>query len=151
FQSELSNALTPVLMLLNFCTIFASLALLGGVMLVAALFPAWLFLMVFLGGLLLAWSCYNLSVRGALGYGSLIRVAYDLYRDLVLEKMEVPAPDSLLADRRLWLSLTEFVRQGTMPWIAEEGLGTPPASTDANFPLHKKPDKPDIPNEEITE
>ena len=70
------------------------MALLGGPALVlidlsGASQPWWLFLLVFVGGLLLARLCYQAAVTQAGDYGSLLRVAFDLHRHKILEAMHI--------------------------------------------------------------
>lgn len=154
FRGQIDAALTPMLALINLSFLFAAAAILGGLgVLISDLFfadqPIWLFVLVFAGGLLLAWFCYQGAVSQAAGYGNLIRVAFDLYRHEILKQMRIDVPDNLMDEGELWTALNQWVYQYTPPWEANlEPDGHNYVPTDNFFfdnykpPSQPQPDKP---------
>jgi hypothetical protein len=77
----------------------------------------WLFGLVYAGGLLAAWLFYRAAVSSAAGYGDLIRSAFDLYRHDLLKQLQIPVPDNLKDEKRLWTQLGELHYYNTPPWV----------------------------------
>lgn len=103
-QQQIDAALTPMLALLNLSLLFALLAFVGGVALVADHLlgrpqPLWLFLLTVPGGWLLAWLSYRAADTQSTVYGDQIRTAFDLHRHKVLEAMHIPRPTNLRDER----------------------------------------------------
>ncbi len=152
FSKQLDAALTPVLSLLNLSALLGVLAVGGGAGLVIAhrlghAQPVWLFLLVWAGGLLLAWLSYLAANSQAMAYGDLIRVAFDLYRHKVLESMHIPRPTTLRDESYLWDKLNQWIYYYTPPW--EIGWPPDPAQAPATDPFkydtHKDPAPPSPP------
>ncbi len=142
---QIDAALTPLIALVNLSFLLTVLALGGGVgLLLLSLFgasqPIGLFLLVFAGGLLLAWLCYEAAVTQAQDYGSLMRVACDMSRHEVLNKLHIPVPDNLRSERQLWEVLNHWVYQYTPPW--EQGWPPDPAQAPATDPFYYDSHKP---------
>ncbi|NOZ50502.1 MAG: hypothetical protein GXP37_10710 [Chloroflexi bacterium] len=121
FRGQADAALTPLLALVNLSALFLLLAVGGGTWLVGQDLwgveqPLWRFLLVFLGGLLLARWFYLAAVAQAADYGTLIRVAFDLHRHKILEAMHIPRPTSLRDERLLWDVLNQWVYRYIPPW-----------------------------------
>lgn len=110
FRAQVDNALTPLLALLNL------LALVGGALVFLTDQRWWLFVLVFVGALLLARFCYAAAVKQAESYGILIRVAFDLYRHEILKQMHIPIPDNLVDEGVLWSKLNRLVYNYIQPW-----------------------------------
>lgn len=124
FRSQMDNALTPVFCLLNLSTVYAAFAVIGGLMVVALDQRSWLFLLVWAGGLILAFVCYRASISQASEYGTFIRVAFDLYRPKLIKQMRFPLPKTPKQDWELWGRLTRWVHftrnRPIRPWADPE-------------------------------
>lgn len=116
-RGQIDGAFSPVVALLNLCTILALWAIGGGGWLAAQRAAPWLFALVFGGGLLAAWVCYRGAVTQAEAYGDLIRAAFDLYRRDLLTKLAMPLPDNLVDEQRLWIKLGNLHYYRTFPWV----------------------------------
>jgi hypothetical protein len=106
FQDMLGGTQAPMMGMLNLSVVFFVLALLGlGVLGVAG--GLWVVALVFLtGGMLLSRLCYRAAVSQAVEFGSMVQVAFDLYRHEILKQMEVETPSDLAEERALWRRLT---------------------------------------------
>lgn len=149
YGKQLDAALTPMLALLNLSALLGVLALGGGSGLVIThrlgqAQPLWLFLLVWAGGLLLAWLSYLAANSQAAAYGDLIRVAFDLHRHKVLEAMHIPRPTTLRDEYYLWDKLNQWIYYYTPPW--EIGWPPDPAQAPTTDPFkydtHKEPAPP---------
>ena len=69
-------------------------------------------ILLFLMALLLSYGCYRTAITPALAYGVLIRVAFDLYRRPLLEKLGCPLPATLSEEKKLWKHLQFFMYNG---------------------------------------
>jgi hypothetical protein len=69
----------------------------------------WLFLICFLGGLILGRLAYQSAVRAAIPYAQLIKSAFDLYRGDLLEKMGYERPKSLDDEIKFWDNLCKLI------------------------------------------
>ena len=118
-QDALAVAQAPMMALLNLSVVFAGLGieapvglgLIGGPWLVAVVTA--------LVALLLARLCYRAGASQAVEVGSLIRVAFDLYRHEILRQLDLQVPGDLDSERALWQSLTQQML----------GIAPPPAAT----------------------
>jgi hypothetical protein len=106
-QDALGGAQAPMMALLNLSIVFVAIALEAVVWLglVGGQWPA--ALVVALVSLLLARLCYRAASSQAREVGSLIRVAFDLYRHEILRQLDLELPADLEAERALWQSLTQ--------------------------------------------
>jgi len=109
FQESLGGAQAPMMALLNLGVVFSALALVA-VALLGLAGGQWAMALAFLvGGLLLSWLCYRAAVSQAAELGSLIRVAFDLYRSAILTQLQQDPPRDLAAERALRPRLTHEV------------------------------------------
>ncbi|MGC1528529.1 MAG: hypothetical protein WA783_20960 [Phormidesmis sp.] len=69
-------------------------------------------MVLMLTSLLLCYGCYRIALTPALAYGSLIRVAFDLYRRPLLESLGCTIPATLDEERQLWMHLQLFMYNG---------------------------------------
>ena len=108
--------------LLNLSIVFGALAILGA--LAAILSSQWLVAILWvIGTLVLSRLAYRAAVSQAAEVGSIIRVAFDLYRYDILDQLGRPHPETLAAERALWLSLTwEVLGLDADPPAAMPGL-----------------------------
>lgn len=106
FQGMLSGALAPMMALLNLSVVFVALAL-AAVVVLGLLAAKWIAAVVWLlAGSLLAWLCYRAAVSQAMELGSMLRVAFDLYRHEILRQWNLETPAGQAAERALWQRLT---------------------------------------------
>ena len=117
FTAKLAGAEAPMMALLNLSLVFVGLGF-GAAIVVglrgrqSGVALAWL-----IGGLVLARLCYVVAVRQAGEVGSLIRVAFDLYRQAILPQLGVEPPSDLTQEQALWRQLTQ-ARQAAVARIA---------------------------------
>ncbi len=116
FRSQVDTNLTPMLAMLNFSMLLTLFAFGGGVAVLLTHGLWWVFCLVFLGGLLIAWGCYLAAAIQAVDYSELVRVAFDLYRYDLLKQMHVPLPDNLFQERLLWDVLNQWLYNYKPPW-----------------------------------
>lgn len=147
FQAQLDAALTPMLALLNLSTQLGLLGALGGIAVLLVDDRWWLFVMVFGGGMVLARACYLAAVNQALDYGTLVGVAFDLYRHEILKHMHIPAPDNLEHERLLWESLNSWIEGYTMPWETPATAQVKQLARPFYYDTHTPPSAPDNPQE----
>lgn len=119
FRSEIDGALTPVLTVLNLSLGFTLLGIGGGVAVLLSSVVWWWSVLVLVVGIVLAWACYNAAVNQVVDYADLIRVAFDLYRQSILQQMHIPVPDNLQSERLLWTALNHWVSRYVPPWESE--------------------------------
>lgn len=115
FRMQLDSAFTPLIALLNLSFLLVLLAL-GSCLLLLTQAPWWLFLSSFSLSLLMSRIAYFAATSQAIGYGNLIRVAFDLYRHDILKQMHIPVPDNLVEERLLWDALNNWIYYYTQPW-----------------------------------
>jgi hypothetical protein len=148
FRSQVDTTLTPMLAMLNLTMLLTLLAFGGGVAVLLTNRLWWLFCLVFLGGLLLAWGCYLTATIQAVDYGELIRVAFDLYRYDVLKQMHIPLPDNLFQERLLWDMLNKWLYSYAPPW--ENGpVSNAPQPADPFYNDNHKAPTPAVQPQEI--
>jgi hypothetical protein len=105
----LGGAQAPTMAFLNLSVVFCALALSAATILVLGV-AQWVTALAFLAaGLLLAHLCYRAAVSQAVELGSVIRVAFDLYRSAILTQLHLESPSDLTAERALWQQLTEQI------------------------------------------
>jgi hypothetical protein len=109
FQELLGGAQAPMMGLLNLSVVFFALALVGAATLGLAGGQWAVAIAVLVGGVLLSRLCYRAAVSQAEDLGSMLRVAFDLYRSAILKQMGVEHPSDLAAERALWQQLTDQV------------------------------------------
>jgi hypothetical protein len=139
-RSQIDAAFTPVVALLNLCTVFFLWAVIGAGWLVISTSAAWLFALVFAGGLLAAWTCYRAAITQAEAYGDLIRAAFDLHRRDLLAKLDMSLPDNLVDEQRLWIKLGRLHYYRTFPWVPlHEPAPAPLPDDPLYYDTHKPP------------
>jgi hypothetical protein len=106
FQELLGGAQAPMMGLLNLSVVFFTLALVGAATLGLAGGQWVAAVVVLVGAVLLSRLCYRAAVSQAEDLGSMLRVAFDLYRSAILQQMGVEHPSDLAAERALWQRLT---------------------------------------------
>ncbi len=136
FRQQIDGALTPMLALLNLCTLLSLTALSGIFLLIVGLpgLPAflwfkqnWILALVLIGGhFLFAAFCYLGVLSQVQIYSAMVRAGFDLYRHELLRQMRIPLPDSLAAEQQLWPLLTALCLFGDMPWSNPEELQEAP-------------------------
>lgn len=125
FRTQIEGALTPLITLINLCTIFSVVGILGGIYLLVADPRPWVFAVPILIGSALAWACYRAAVSQALSYGNLFRVAFDYYRHEILKEMQITIPENLAHEKILWEALNRWLFYFTPPWRGMPD-GSPP-------------------------
>ncbi|MFF5287040.1 MULTISPECIES: hypothetical protein [Streptomyces] len=63
-------------------------------------------------GLRCSVEAYRGAVRAALGYGELVRAAFDVHRRDLLKEMGLILPENLDAERALWAALAQQLHRG---------------------------------------
>jgi hypothetical protein len=145
FRQQLDAALTPMLALLNICTMLGVVALVGGAAVLVVDHRWWLFVAVFGGGLTLARVCYLAAINQAQDYGTLVGVAFDLHRHAILQQMRIPVPEDLVRERLMWESLNPWIEGDTMPW--ETAVAVPQLARPFHYEPYSPPPKPPMPQE----
>jgi hypothetical protein len=107
-------------------TLGAVFAVAGGGFAIVTL-PWYAALSCVVGGLLTGWVGYRAAVRTAVGYGELVRAAFDVHRWLLLDAMGLTRPTSLSAEREQWRQLHQLWQRGVPDADQAHHLGYPPA------------------------
>lgn len=141
-RGQLDGAFTPVVALLNLCTILLLWAVGGGGWLLRQGGDPWLFVLVFGGGLLLAWLCSRAAITQAEEYGDLVRTAFDLHRRDLLQQLCLSLPEDLYREQRLWTKLGNLHYHRVYPWIPVEGLEADLLPFDNHSPPPSPPSPP---------
>jgi hypothetical protein len=123
FRIQVDFALTPIVALLNLSTCLILLTLGSSISILLADQRWWLFVLIVIIGLLLARLCYLAATDCAVAYGNLIRVAFDLHRHKILKQMDIPVPDNLAGEIRLWSSLNHWISEYIPPPDSDSSLG----------------------------
>lgn len=101
---------------LDFMLVVSSLSLLfafiTGIYLLVIQSAWWLFLLCFLGGLVIARLAYQSALEAAITYGQLIKSAFDLYKAVLCKQLGYDQPKSLAEEREFWRSLYDLVHRG---------------------------------------
>ncbi|MFE2131372.1 hypothetical protein [Streptomyces amritsarensis] len=114
FLATLGAARTGLTALLASAFLSVVLAVGGAGYLWAVDAPTRLFLLCLWGGGLAGWLCYRGALLRAVAYGQHLRVAFDLYRGLLLDAVGRPVGDG--EDERLhWQRLCLFWHRGVLP------------------------------------
>src|SRR5579859_3954184 len=121
FRRQIDGALTPMLALLNICTLLLLVAILGFPVLLQVSPNVMLVLALLAGQLIFAALCYWGALSQAQIYNAMVRSGFDLYRHEVLRQLRIPLPPSLAEERKLWPILTALCLFGDMPWSNTEG------------------------------
>jgi hypothetical protein len=106
FQSMMGGALAPMMSLLNLSVVFVALGI--AALIVLGLYGGlWVAAIVWLvAGMIIAWFSYRAAVSQAAELGSMLRVAFDLYRYEILSQWNLDAPSDISEERTLWERLT---------------------------------------------
>ncbi|MEU6311936.1 hypothetical protein [Streptomyces sp. NPDC047014] len=134
FLLVLGGARTGLTALLGSAFLSAVLAIGGAAYLWAVHASAAPFLLCLWGGGLVAWLCYRGALLRALIYGQHLRVAFDLYRGLLLAAVDRPVADGE-EERTHWERLCLFWHRGILPHhaTAPDPAPTPAVSTPPVF------------------
>jgi hypothetical protein len=109
-QTEIEDALTPLLTLLNLATLITLVSVGGAIYLwQISLLVWWTPWVVLIGGLLLARLSYEGAVAHAREYGQRIRAAVDLYRFDLLKALHQSLPTTPQEERALWERLEDWL------------------------------------------
>jgi hypothetical protein len=114
-RTQLDAAYTPMAALVNLSALFGLYAAGGGVYAVWDDGRWWFFLLVFLGGCVLAWLAYLAAVSQASAYGNVVRVAFDQHRLDIFTSLGFPQPESLVEEQRMWLALNQWIYLDARP------------------------------------
>jgi hypothetical protein len=109
FVAMLGGVQAPTMAFVNLSVVFFALALSAAAILVLAVAQWVTALVVLVAGLVLARLCYQAAVSQALELGSVIRVAFDLYRFEILTQLHLESPSDLGAERAVWQRLTDQI------------------------------------------
>ncbi|MCA9936795.1 MAG: hypothetical protein KC415_22825 [Anaerolineales bacterium] len=91
-------------------------AFMSGIYLLAVQSVWWLFLLCFLGGLVVAWLAYNGALEAAITYGQLIKSAFDLYKDDLCKHLGYELPKSLVEERAFWGNVYDLIYRGEVAY-----------------------------------
>jgi hypothetical protein len=120
FTERLEATLIPMLALLNMCTVALIVTVLGSAYLAWDDARTWLFMASLGSGLLFSTLLYNAAVSQAIGYGNLVRSAFDLYRHEILKQMGMFIPTNLQDELALWEVLSTWLyNQYVLPYDRE--------------------------------
>lgn len=109
FQDMLGGTQAPMMAMLNLSVVFAALGALGLAVL-GLIGRDWLVALAWLaGGAILSRLGYRAAVSQAIEFGSMLEVAFDLYRHEILKQMNLETPSELQEERTLWRRLTSQV------------------------------------------
>lgn len=70
------------------------------------------FLSSIVGGLLVGWLGYLGVLKASLAFGLLIRSAFDLYRNTIIQALGLKAPTCLREERVLWEAIDQYLYRG---------------------------------------
>ena len=98
----------------------------GGVFAIVAL-PWYAAVSCAAGGLLTGWIGYRAAVHAAIGYGELVRAAFDVHRWLLLDAMGLARPTSFSAEHEQWRQLHQLWQRGVPDADQSHHLGYPSA------------------------
>ncbi len=117
-RDQLDDAKAPLVGLINLATLLVVVTL-GASVVLAFATVAWLpFWLPPVLGLPVAWLCYRGAVGQAVGFGMLIRVAFDLHRLDILRGMSIRLPENYEVERALWKQLNGWMGRFTPPGVA---------------------------------
>ncbi|MCW6004796.1 hypothetical protein K1W54_09380 [Micromonospora sp. CPCC 205371] len=97
--------------------------------------PAWLFATCTAAGLAVSWAGYRSAIRAAVVYGQHVKVAFDVYRNDLLQQIGLPIPEDGAAELRCWERLG-LLWYRNVPGAAEESpLPAPQPASTRGLPL----------------
>lgn len=134
FQDMLGGVQAPMMAMLNLSVVFSALALLGPVVLGLAGGDWTAALAVLASGAVLARLGYRGAVSQAVEFGSMLQVAFDLFRHEILKQMDVETPSDLQEEQALWRRLTLQLLDLSAPPAASDAETA--ATTEAARPAH---------------
>ncbi len=108
-KNEIEGAMTPIVALLNFSSIFALISVLGSAYFYSSGRPLWEVCLVLFAGLALVRISYLGAVAQAQSYGDKIRSAIDLYRIDLLINLSQPLPENLPKEEATWKMLSDWL------------------------------------------
>jgi len=117
-QEEVEEALTPMVALLNFSSLVAIVSI-GGSLYLGGLGFLKEAVLVFAGGVVLAFISYRAAVSQAQSYGERIRSAVDLYRFDLLKSLHQTLPETLDDEIALWVKLMLWLYNGDRGCVAK--------------------------------
>lgn len=117
-HEEVEEALTPMVALLNFTSLVAIISI-GGSLYLGGLGFQKEAVLVFVGGVVLAFISYRAAVSQAQSYGERIRSAVDLYRFELLRSLHQPLPKTLDDEITLWENLMLWLYNGDRGAVAK--------------------------------
>ena len=142
FSDMMGGAQAPMMALLNLSIIFVALGL-AAVVFLGLIGGQWLAAIVWLVvGSLLSRVCYRAAVSQAMELGSMLRVAFDLYRHEILTQMNLESPGDLTAERALWQRLTGELLADPYE-LALAVSDEPETATMVTKPAEPEPNPPD--------
>jgi hypothetical protein len=112
FTKILEGAKASLDFMLVISSLSISFALITGIYLLIVQSVWWLFLLCFLGGLLVAWAAYQSALETAITYGQLIKSAFDLYKDELRKQLGYEKPKSLEQERAFWQNIYDLIYKG---------------------------------------
>lgn len=153
FRTQMEAALTPLLAMLNLCTILFIVTISSSIA-VYVVQGAWLLVAaILIVGLILVRICYIAAVQQAQSYGSFLRAAFDLYRYEILKQMHIPIPDNLFEEALLWDLLNQWIASYRPPWQIQMARGPLPVQKPSDpfySDFHQQPKAPEAQLHEIT-
>lgn len=147
FEDKLASAQAPLVALLNLCAIFLLLGL-SSLLVLGPIGGEWA-AAIATSVVMLAVSrvCYRAAMSQAVQVGSMLRVAFDLYRYDILDQLGLEHPSGLAAERELWIDLTT-----QMVGLPESAAGTTvPASTPTPLPVPAAPPTDALPTDPVAQ
>ena len=121
---------------LDFMLVISSLslsfALISGVYLIVVGASPLLFLLCFVGGVVIAWIAYRGAISNAVLYAEQIKVAFDLYRNDLLKQMRVSPPKSPEDEMKTWKALRQFLYHGDPSGVIYSSDGSAPEAKPPN-------------------
>jgi len=109
FHQTFANARSSLDFMLAISLLGIIFSVLSGIYLLVVKANWSLFLICFWGGFLIAWLAYRSALAAAVVYGQQIKTAFDLYRHLLIKTLRLQLPPSLLAERKMWGEINQFL------------------------------------------
>lgn len=110
FSESIANARMALDFMINLSGLATFLGITWGVYF--ALAQWWIFVVIALLILLLAWLMYSNALHAARAYGELIKTAFDLYRWNLLDAFHLAYPEKTEEEPELWEKISGFVFRG---------------------------------------
>lgn len=119
FPTEFSAAVVELRMGLDFMLVISILsvafAFVSGLYLLIVSASSSLFLLCFVGGMVVGYVAYRAALSSAVLYAQQIKAAFDIYRDALLKQMRVPLPKNLTEERTTWAALCLLLYRNIPP------------------------------------